>query len=279
LHRIAALRAAPGGGYNGVMTAQETLHRYGPRVNLLADPYVSSLVARIGAPATKPPLLLDLVRHFYALLLARAAAVAFPASEQAIDTRMRARDERGTWRGKALDPTTKVVVANVMRAGNLPATTCFEQLCGILDPDAVRVDHFYFARRVDRAGRVIGVDSAGSKIGGGVEGTVLLIPDPMGATGSTTLETLAAYRERGLGRPRLTLAMHLIVTPEYLRRVLAATEDVMVFAGRVDRGNSPQDVLATLPGTHPERESGLDEVDYIVPGAGGIGEVLTNAFC
>ncbi|MEI8254618.1 MAG: hypothetical protein WCJ30_03005, partial [Deltaproteobacteria bacterium] len=38
------------------------------------------------------------------------------------------------------------------------------------------------------------------------------------------------------------------------------------------------DVLATVPGTHPDRERGLDDRQYIVPGAGGLGELLNNAW-
>ncbi len=256
----------------------ELEHRYGPRVHVLADPFVCGLLGRIGSPEVKPPLLLDLVRTFYATMLARVVASEFPATEQAIHTRMREHTERGVWRGKAVARDTRVAIANVMRAGNLPSLTCFERLTALLDPDGIRIDHFYFARRTDANGQVIGVDSAGSKVGGGIDGAVLLIPDPMGATGSTTIETLRAYSKLRAGRPSSVIAMHLIVTPEYIRRVLEEAPEVVIYAGRVDRGMSDASVLATMPGTHLERESGLNEVQYIVPGAGGLGEVLTNAF-
>jgi len=36
--------------------------------------------------------------------------------------------------------------------------------------------------------------------------------------------------------------------------------------------------LRTIPGTHPEGEFGLDERQYIVPGAGGLGEVINNVY-
>jgi len=36
--------------------------------------------------------------------------------------------------------------------------------------------------------------------------------------------------------------------------------------------------LATPPGTHPALERGLTESHYIVPGAGGLGELLTNSW-
>jgi uracil phosphoribosyltransferase len=257
----------------------ELEHRYGPRVRILGDPYSNALLARIGSPDVRPPQLLELVRVFYNVLLSRVAASEFPALSRRVPTRMREHTERGVWEGRAIDPHAKVVIANVMRAGNLPSLTCFETLCSILDPENVRIDHFYFARKTDPHGKVIGVDSSGSKVGGAIEGSVLLIPDPMGATGGTTIQTLKAYTAMKAGAPKKIVAMHLIVTPEYLRRVLAETDDVVVFAGRVDRGMSPPDVLAAVPGAHFDRESGLNEVQYIVPGAGGLGEVLTNAFC
>jgi uracil phosphoribosyltransferase len=263
---------------NGLGVRAEIEHRYGPRVHVLGDPYSNALLARIGSPEVRPPQLLELVRVFYSHLLSRAAAE-LPATEQRIATRMSQYTDRGYWQGRAIDPTAKVVIANVMRAGNLPSLTCFETLCSLLDPENVRIDHFYFARKTDPSGQVIGVDSAGSKVGGRIEGATLLIPDPMGATGSTIVQALRAYHSLNAGTPRNVVALHLIVTPEYIRRVLRETDEVVIYAGRVDRGNSPPDVLAKVPGTHLERESGLNEVQYILPGAGGLGEVLTNAFC
>jgi hypothetical protein len=47
---------------------------------------------------------------------------------------------------------------------------------------------------------------------------------------------------------------------------------------RLDRGLSPSNVLNTAPGTHWDEERGLDDSQYIVPGAGGVGEILNNAW-
>jgi uracil phosphoribosyltransferase len=74
------------------------------------------------------------------------------------------------------------------------------------------------------------------------------------------------------------IAIHLIVTPEYLKNVLSAHEDVDIFALRVDRGLSDEKVLKTIPGEMWELEKGLNSHDYIVPGAGGLGELLNNSF-
>ena len=72
--------------------------------------------------------------------------------------------------------------------------------------------------------------------------------------------------------------MHLIVTPEFIRNVLEEHPDTCIYALRLDRGLSPAKVLATVPGTHWDEERGLDEHQYIVPGAGGVGEILNNAW-
>jgi uracil phosphoribosyltransferase len=54
--------------------------------------------------------------------------------------------------------------------------------------------------------------------------------------------------------------------------------DVIVYAVRLDRGLSPQDVLETVPGTRWPEERGLTDRQYIVPGGGGFGEIMNNAY-
>jgi uracil phosphoribosyltransferase len=68
------------------------------------------------------------------------------------------------------------------------------------------------------------------------------------------------------------------VTPEYLENVLAEHPDTIIYALRLDRGLSPEKILTTIPGTHWGEERGLDDQQYIVPGAGGVGEILNNAW-
>ena len=65
--------------------------------------------------------------------------------------------------------------------------------------------------------------------------------------------------------------MHLIVTPEYLHRVLSGAPELVVYALRLDRGLSSARARAAEPGTYWEEERGLDDSHYIVPGAGGVG--------
>ena len=86
------------------------------------------------------------------------------------------------------------------------------------------------------------------------------------------------YKEHLEGKPLQLIALNLIVTPEYLRRITDEIPDAIVYALRLDRGLSPPAVLATVPGERWAEERGLNAVQYIVPGAGGVGEVLNNAW-
>ena len=86
------------------------------------------------------------------------------------------------------------------------------------------------------------------------------------------------YRTALEGQPAKCITLHLIVTPEYIRRVHEAHPDVVIYALRLDRGLSPPDVLATIPGTRWDEERGLDDKQYIVPGGGGFGEIMNNAY-
>ena len=52
-----------------------------------------------------------------------------------------------------------------------------------------------------------------------VKGRIVLLPDPMGATGSSMCNAIRYYSERLDGEPAQIIAMHLIVTPEYIRQL------------------------------------------------------------
>ena len=100
----------------------------------------------------------------------------------------------------------------------------------------------------------------------------------MGATGATVGRAIEHYLEE-FGHPRRILAMPMITTPEFLRALLPRFPELRVYTARLDRGLSPQDVLSSVPGADWDRERGLDDRGYIVPGAGGVGEELNNSWC
>jgi uracil phosphoribosyltransferase len=70
----------------------------------------------------------------------------------------------------------------------------------------------------------------------------------------------------------------LIVTPQYLKQVRTRHPNAIVYAVRLDRGLSPPEVLKAKPGERWDEENGLNELQYIVPGGGGFGELMNNAY-
>jgi len=73
------------------------------------------------------------------------------------------------------------------------------------------------------------------------------------------------------------ISLNLIITPEFIQKVHSEFPDARLYAFRLDRGLSEPDVLAAKPGVFWDRERGLNEKQYIIPGAGGLGETLNNA--
>ena len=254
-------------------------HGYGDRVTILENPCLHAGLVRIGQTSTPHPEIMNLLRTSYHALAMVAFGAHLPRVWRKEPTRMaEAHGDAGHWEGQVVDPSTQVVVLDVVRGGMVPSQVCFEMLTHVLPLENLRLDHVHMSRTTGADGHVDGVDLSGSKIGGSTEGAVLVVPDPMGATGSTLVRALDHLTEN-FGRPSRVIALPMIATPEFLARVLPLHPELFVVAGRVDRGLSSKEVLATPPGTHWDRERGLDDHDYIVPGAGGLGEVINNSWC
>lgn len=250
-------------------------HDYGPRVVLLDEVWARTALARMSAPGPADAVFLDLLHRCFQRLVQEAAEL-LPQADARLDTRMTERHPAVQLAARVLTPAP-VVIVDLARAGMLPAHVVQRELMMWIDPLQVRVDHVYMQRLAGDDGRVTGVATAGSKIGGSVAGATLILPDPMGATGTSVEAALAMYRAQ-YGAPARVVLLHLIVTPEYLARVTRVAPDAHIFALRLDRGLSPPDVLAARPGARWAEERGLDATDYIVPGAGGVGELINNCY-
>ena len=256
----------------------EIPHRYGKQVHLLDDPLAWSQLARLSALETGQPQVGRLVRALYERLAQVVLAAEFPRGRIDVPTRMVASSPEAVYRGLALAPATKAVTVGIARAGTMPSQVVYDRLNEVLDPAGVRQDHLFMSRAVDAKGSVTGATWHDAKIGRDVEGRIIVFPDPMGATGSSMNSALSHYKTRLDGKPSVCITMHLIITPEYLQeRPRRAPGD--------DRLRPPPrpwperpDVLGTVPGTRWKEERGLDEHQYIVPGAGGVGELLNNAW-
>ncbi len=256
----------------------ELEHQYGPQVHLLADPVLLTQLARLCQPSTRQPDITFLVRDLYESLVRRVIANEIPRVTIKIDTRMREFTEQGVWEGSVLDPHTRAVTVGIARAGTLPSQIAFEALTRLLDPDLVRQDHLYMNRTTDDSGAVTGVSMSGSKIVGDVNDAIVLMPDPMGATGGSMCHAIQLIKDLEGGPPKKIVSMNLIVTPEYVCRLKAEHPDVVVYAIRLDRGMSTQELLDGPLGAHASEERGLSDIQYIIPGAGGLGEILNNSF-
>lgn len=254
----------------------EIEHAYGPDVHVLDEPFLTSQLARLCSPEVTQPQFNDLIRQLYTSLIRSVINQEFPRLYVEMDTRMKATSPNGVFRGEVVDRASPTVVVDIARAGILPSQICYDTLNSILDPRHVRQDHLIMARTTDEKSQVTGAAIAGSKIGGPVDDCIVLFPDPMGATGNSLATAIANYAD--LGAAKRVITLNLIVTPEFVRTIQTRCPGAVIYALRLDRGTSPADVLATPPGTHWDRESGLDETQYIVPGGGGFGELMNNSW-
>lgn len=259
-------------------TLSELKHHYGPNVHLVGTPVLLTLLTRLCAKDTHQPEVNALVRALYADLVTTVINREYPRKMVAVPTRMIEHTPRGIYQGEIVDPDVRTVTVNIARAGTLPSQVAYDLLNTILNPRLVRQDHIIMSRMLDSAEQVVGSNIGGAKIGGDVDEAVVLFPDPMGATGSSLSMAIELYKRKVPGEMRKIVCLHLIVTPEYLRRITRDHPDVLVYALRLDRGLSPQEVLDTAPGERWADERGLDDRQYIVPGGGGMGEVMNNAY-
>lgn len=263
----------------------ERKHRYGRNVHLLADSFFEHLLSRFSEATTFQPEAGRLAVELSKFLVIQSVNAIFEKSHASVETRMKALHSEGVFETDRLKSNGRAVCVDLMRAGILPSQVCFDLLHQIFRPENIRLDHILLNRAVNGKEEVIGVNISGHKIGGDVDDAYVFLPDPMGATGSTIAETIEIYKKLELvnpkfkGKPKKFVALHFIVTPEYLKRLQPYSADLEIFALRLDRGLSSDRVLKSELGEFWDEEKGLNEKQYIVPGAGGIGEILNNSFC
>ncbi len=263
----------------------EIEHRYGAGVHILEDPLALTLLARLCARETLQPEINHLVETLYTRLIWYVINTEFPRKRSAYESRMQdalsrgqRQEGRGVFEGLMVDRSTRTVSVDIARAGILPSLTCYNTLNRVLDPMVVRQDHLIMSRAVDAQDNVVGARIDGKKIGGPIDGRVVLFPDPMGATGASLSTAIRYYKETFGGDPADVMTLNLIVTPQFIRRLRDDHPEVKIYALRLDRGMSPAEILKTVPGSQWDEESGLNENDYIVPGGGGFGELMNNAW-
>ncbi len=253
-------------------------HFYGPNVHILNNTYLNGLLATLCEPKTFQPQINQLVEILYTHLLTTVMNEQFPKETVQSITRMSEMHPNQKLSTERIQPDQKVICVNIARAGTFPSHVCYNALHYAMNPMALRQDHIFAARATNSENHVTGTEIGAAKIGGDKQDSIVMIPDPMGATGNTLITALDYYKKHIPGQARKWIALHLIVTPEYLKAVLTRHPELQVYALRLDRGLSSEAALKTPPGKMWESERGLNDKDYIVPGGGGFGEIMNNSF-
>lgn len=257
----------------------EIEHSYPKNVHILSNPFLLSHLAQLCDMETYQPIINQLVDAIYSNLVNIIINNEFSRKSTTITTRMAGMHPvEGMFSGELIDKDQAAVSVNLARAGTFPSHICYNALNYVLNAQNVRQDHISINRATDNADKVVGCNVSGHKIGGSVKDAIVLFPDPMGATGGTIVSAVDIYKKEIQGPAKKYIAVHLIVTPEYLRKVTKAHPDLIIYAARLDRGLSSPEIFDTIPGTHWDREKGLNDKQYIVPGGGGFGEILNNSF-
>lgn len=253
-------------------------HAYGPNVNLISDPFSLSLLAKLCHADCTQPIFNQHIRTLYQTVGAYIANKLFIKKIVKSPTRMSEFHKEGFFEGEIFDPTQKIVILALARAGTIPANALFEMYSNVIDPLNVRVDHIYINRVTGENEKVVGAHTSGSKIGGDLENAIVIVPDPMGATASSINQVVSHYKKHVGGNPKAWISAQLMITPEFIRNLHAKNEDVSIFSYRLDRAFSSEKALQNIPGKFWSEEKGLNEKDYIVPGGGGFGELMSHAW-
>lgn len=258
-------------------------HKYGPRVHIRNSPTARLRLGVMGYPETGSHRVNQLVEMCYRDLSTVVVDRELPVNTQSFTTRMIKYTPLGVWRGEVLDSDgCRVVVFNVVRAGERPSIKVNDYIAEHLGLGKVRRD-FVFSERVEGDdGSPNGKAVIHGKIGGDLDRVVLIFSDIMGASGVSLATICKKLADKVPGIPAKVIFMTLIATPEFFRRFLVEKDYPaqwplpIFYTDRLDRGLSPEDVLKKLPGEDWDRERGLTDNKYIVPGAGGMGEVGAN---
>lgn len=259
-------------------SSSEIKHLYSENIHIFNDPYLLTLLAKISSPQINQPLFTSYVEKAYQGLFNNISNMSFSRKIQSIKTRMNSIHPEGVYNGELFDQNESFVVVDLARAGIIPSQLIYNELNYLYDPNKIRQDHFYVARKTNEKNEVIGIDISGSKVGGDIDDKIVIFPDPMGATGGSISKSIDHYKKNVEGTPKKIITAHLIITPEYIQRIQNDHPEVEVYAIRLDRGLSSKKALNDIPGKYISEEKGLNNHHYIVPGAGGVGELLNNSY-
>jgi len=221
-------------------------------LNLTGNAYTATLLRRACETNRTSREVIEATRHLYQYLVYQMVRSYFPREEGVYKTNMGA-----PCRGPFLARSTEVVIVTLARAGIIPAQVCQDMLSVLLPARNVRQD-FYMMTRV-RTEEGFEARCGGWKSGGPVAGSIVVIPDPMGATGTSmraVLRRIAEVEEES-GKAHEVVVLCMVTAPEFYHALAKERDGVVVFTTRMDEG--------------------LDEKGYIIPGMGDAGDLIYNS--
>jgi len=260
------------------MRALEVEHLYPKNVHIVNSSRLNSLLTQLSQSHCIQPHFNRILKVCYQQLFSQVLDQELDQKQVTVKTRMADQHPESRLSSLVIDKDQKAVVVDIARAGMLPSQILFDDLCEIIEPENVRMDHVFASRAVDGNQKVTHTELNSSKIGGDINDATVFFPDPMGATGNSLCQVIETYKNQVDGSQKKWIAIHLIVTPEYIRKVTKTHPDVVIYTARLDRGLSDAKIQDSKPGTHWDQERGLNEIQYIVPGAGGVGEIINNSY-
>ena len=95
----------------------ERLHKYGPNVHLVSDPFLLTRLARLCSPECVQPDVNNLFRALYRDLGRDIANAELPRDRAKVPTRMATKHKEAVFEGELLATETRVVIASLARAG------------------------------------------------------------------------------------------------------------------------------------------------------------------
>ena len=119
-------------------TGHGIAHQYGPRVHLMSNAHAMSMLARVCKPTTVQPEVNHLVASLYDQLIGAVSSHLLRRVDVRLATRMAEFTEEGFYHGEIIDPTQRVVVVDIARAGILPSHRFYEGLHHIIEPSSLR---------------------------------------------------------------------------------------------------------------------------------------------
>lgn len=253
-------------------------HKYPEQIKIFNDPYLTHLSAQISGHDCNQPTFNRFVKNIFSRLFVNIMNSEWPVEDVSMPTRMTDFHSDLRLKTKRFKQSQKAVCVDVARAGMLPSQIFFDELNELVQTEGLRHDHIFASRAINDSGEVTHTELNSSKIGGDVDDVILFIPDPMGATGNSLCEVINYYKDKIPGKIQKIISAHMIITPEFIKKLCQTHPEVIVYTARLDRGFSSPEALAQMPGSLWEQEKGLNDSQYIVPGAGGVGELINNSF-